>query len=819
MFQDKIKYKDSLATRLLVNIFGLYFIVTVIVTIAQLSAEYHHVKKTVVKEIQMLPKTFGDGLVESLWMYNNDLLHSILVGMQEISVVSGVKIENKHGEEIDSIGNLIDKNGQYVKFDRNKRQIFHRKKDILLEKLFLYSFPLIYKDENGNTHELGKWTVYSSQRIVIDRVKYGFILILVNSIIKTLALWFIFLFVIRRMLKKPLNKFKIDIERVDFDNLEKVNVCLGINKKDELKMLENSFNDMLHKLYKSRLSLNQMNINLESIVEERTVKLSESNENLKQEINDRKLIEDALRRNEKKYRDLLENLNAGVVVHGPDSSIQMCNLHSCNLLGLTRDQMMGKKAIDPAWKFLDQDGKPMNLKDYPVKRILNTLEPIFNQVVGVIRPDSNELAWVLANGFPVLSVEGKVDQVIINFIDITEIKKTEEKLRETMQIAESSTRAKSEFLANMSHEIRTPINALFGFSQILKEQYFGPLNDKQLEYLNNIIESSNRLLFLVDDILDISRIEVGKIEISHAAFNIRQLMERMNTIFSIMPTNKCLTFHVEIPSDIPRIFNGDEYRIEQILKNLINNAIKFTEQGKIEVLITLQSKNDLLFEVRDTGIGIPADKIDGIFDQFYQVDSSYTKKFAGVGLGLAISKKLVELMGGKIWVESEENKGSSFYFTIKTHIVEVDAVDFEQKKTDSTEKYSFNNKLKILLAEDDEFNSKTMIYFLKRKGHDVTHVYNGYEVLDALENDTYDIILMDIQMPEMDGTEATKQIRNSNTGKFDPKIPIIALTAYAMKGDKERFLSAGINGYITKPVKIDNLLEKMESISKKYQSA
>ena len=222
--------------------------------------------------------------------------------------------------------------------------------------------------------------------------------------------------------------------------------------------------------------------------------------------------------------------------------------------------------------------------------------------------------------------------------------------------------------------------------------------------------------------------------------------------------------------------------------------------------------DEVIFEVRDTGIGIPKDKIDGIFNKFYQIDSSYAKRFAGAGLGLTISKELVELMGGKIWVESEVGKSTSFYFSLEADIPEADMVALDQKGKMFTEPIKHKKSLRILLAEDDELSSQTMTYFLKKEGHTITHVVNGNEVLSALETDVFDIILMDVQMPEMDGVEATKQIRSCDTAKFDPKIPIIALTAYAMRGDKEKFLNAGMNDYATKPVDIDNLFEKMSQL-------
>jgi len=227
----------------------------------------------------------------------------------------------------------------------------------------------------------------------------------------------------------------------------------------------------------------------------------------------------------------------------------------------------------------------------------------------------------------------------------------------------------------------------------------------------------------------------------------------------------------------------------------------------------MKTNNILLFKIKDTGIGIPEEKIKSLFDKFYQVDSSYTKKYMGAGLGLAISKQLVELMGGNIWVKSKVKEGSTFYFTLKADIPKTDMVEEYKASAESSKILKTKQNLNILLAEDDMLNSKTIIYFLKKEGHRVKHATNGIKVLSMLENETFDIILMDIQMPEMDGIEATKKIRNSDFEKFDPEIPIIALTAYAMSGDKEIFLNSGMDDYATKPVKINDLIAKINNLT------
>ena len=429
-----------------------------------------------------------------------------------------------------------------------------------------------------------------------------------------------------------------------------------------------------------------------------------------------------------------------------------------------------------------------------------------------IRMNNGEWRYWDDRALPLMNDMGMPYKWIGVCTDITDRKNAEEELILAKEQAEAANEAKTLFLANMSHEIRTPINAMIGFSNILKDQQVGTLNNIQIEYLDNIIDSSNRLLFLINDILDLARIEARKIEMSNHVFDFEKSLKNIKNTYSILSNKKNLTFKAIYSSDIPKYLVGDEYRIEQILKNLINNAIKFTESGTIALYVKMKTKNELLFEIKDTGIGIPQDKIEGLFDKFYQIDSSYTKKYAGAGLGLAISKELVELMGGKLWVESELGKGSSFYFALKANIPERNIVKRFQKDTKPLEGIKAKKCLHILLAEDDELNSKSIMYFLKKEGHRVVHAINGKEVLATLNNEVFDIIIMDIQMPEMDGIETTTIIRTSDSKNYNAKIPIIALTAYAMTGDKEKFLNAGMNDYVTKPVKINNLIEKINQL-------
>jgi uncharacterized protein (TIGR02285 family) len=1022
-------------------IFGSYCIVTIIVTMFQLFAEYYHTKHSIAKEIQLLPKTFGDGIAESLWMFNDSLLLSILIGMNEIPIVSGIKIEDKNGKTISSIGSVKNKDKNDSILTPQNHYTINLDNSNLLDELFEHAFPLVYIDENNVTYNLGKWTVYSSQKIIIDRIKYGFFLILLNSVIKTLTLWVLFFVVINRMIKKPLGMLNHAITKVNLENVENISIDIEMNRQDELYVLTNSFNVMLQKLYISRLSLDKNHEHLESLVKDRTKQLFDSNvkyeslfENMLSGFAFHKILTDengnpvdyifleinkafetltghnrndiigkkvtevhpgienmsfdwigtygkvaltgksitfeqyfepqhkwylvsaycpqplffaltfiniteqrktlkALKQSEELYRLIAENSLDVIWILDVETNIfRYVSPSVSHLLGCPAEELItqnvsqvlipesfeylisvipdrianfknGKKEI-----FIDEfelnhinghtiwtevraqyihNSKTGRIEALGVARdiserknaegeilkhrmILAEAEKLANiggwewdmltdqwtmsenwinihgcsntnlssddilliahvddrQVLQnaferalhdaetykieyrIVRQDSGQIRYIKAYGDIKRNHLGKAVKMYGAAQDITIQKEFEDALLKAKIAAEQANLAKSEFLANMSHEIRTPINAIYGFSQILKDELSNATNQEHSEFANYIIEASDRLLFLINDILDISKVEAGKIEISNQIFDFDMLLLEIQNNITITAAQKDLAFHIIASSNLPKQVIGDKYRIEQVIKNLLNNAIKFTESGKIELFVQMKSKNELLFKVVDTGIGIPENKLEGLFEKFYQVDSSYTKKYAGAGLGLAISKKLVTLMGGKIEVQSEIGKGSSFQFTIKMNHPETDLADEPNIKLDKKGILKNNNKpLKILLAEDDPLNSKSIIFHLEKKGYQIIHAVNGYEVLSFLKTEPFDMILMDIQMPEMDGIETTRIIRESESEYFDSNIPIIAFTAYAMQGDKEKFLQTGMDRYVTKPVNIDHLVE------------
>jgi PAS domain S-box-containing protein len=666
-------------------------------------------------------------------------------------------------------------------------------------------------------------------------------------------------------------------------------------------------------------------------------------EEIIRDITGRKKVEDQLR----KLSRAVEQSPVTVLITDTKGNIEYVNPKFTQLTGYTSEEALGQNP-----RILKTDKTPPEVFKELWKTITSGTEwrgEFFN------KKKNGELFWESASISPVRNSEGIVTHFVAVKEDITERKRMEEQLMKSKEDAESANKAKSEFLANMSHEIRTPMNGIIGMTGLLLDTN---LTKEQREYTNTVRDSTNALLDIINDILDFSKIEAGKMEREDIDFDLRITVDGTIDILAVKAHEKELELSCFIDPEVPSLLRGDPGRLRQIIINLIGNAIKFTKEGEVAVSVTLARETDsdvtVRIAVRDTGIGIPADHVNLLFQSFSQVDASTTRKYGGTGLGLVISKRITELMGGQIGVESKEGKGSTFWFTIvlekqpsdqqripyelgvieNMRVLVVDdngtnryilrkyleswycrveeAVSAEEamkklreavngkdpfkialldycmpevngkslsraikaypqlknlilvmltsagkrgdaghfkglgfaaylhkpikqsllldclrivtgesasveKDTDGqiVTQYSISEehkrRVRILLAEDNVVNQKIALHVLEKKlGYHTDVVTNGKEAVESLEKFDYDLVLMDCQMPEMNGYEATSTIRDQNSAVRNHNIPIIAMTANAMKGDREKCLAVGMDDYVTKPINLKKLAEAIE---------
>ncbi|HJU46337.1 MAG TPA: response regulator [Chitinophagaceae bacterium] len=494
-----------------------------------------------------------------------------------------------------------------------------------------------------------------------------------------------------------------------------------------------------------------------------------------------------MERSEKRYRDLFNYSQALICTHDMTGRLLAVNPAICNVLDHTEEELIGKHIYD----FIPANRRQDFLDIYlPTITKEKNLEGVFS----VINKSGKE-HYLLYHNYCVED-EGAEPYVVGFSQDITERVKAEQELQIAKKMAEEVAHAKELFLANMSHEIRTPMNGILGMASLLAKT---KLNDQQRNFLKLIYESANNLLVIVNDVLDLEKIIAGKLIVEKLPFKIIDKVATVvqSFIYKAEEKNVALIYQNSIPGDL--VVVGDPYRLNQILNNILSNAVKFTETGKIVITTRIMSFEDQIatvqFIIKDTGIGISEKNLKGIFEPFVQADPAISRKYGGTGLGLTICKSLLEMQGGTLSVTSKEGIGSTFTFNIPYLIS-----DQDDSKVDAPVElnYASLKGKKILLAEDVELNQFIARHLLESWGIEVMVANNGREALAAVEKSDYDLVLMDIQMPEMDGIEATKYIRLL-ADPVKAKVPVIALTANALKGDSEKYLSVGMTDYLSKP--------------------
>ena len=602
--------------------------------------------------------------------------------------------------------------------------------------------------------------------------------------------------------------------------------------QDEIGSLIDGFNEMLAQIQSRDVELRTARDELEKRVEDRTRELQE-------EVDERVRAQEALHESESKFRDLFDNAPVGYHELDTEARFTRVNRTELEMLGYTAEEMIGR----PAWEFMESTAR----------------ETIQHKMTGAMTPAAFELNFIRKDGttLPVLledklihDAAGNICGIRTTVVDNTRRKLADAALQKAKQAAENASRAKSEFLANMSHEIRTPMNGIMGMTDLALDTN---LSDEQREYLELVKLSADSMTSVINDILDFSKIEAGKLDLDPIDFDLLEISVDTIKTLAIRAEQKGLSVNFCAAPELPSALIGDPGRLRQVLVNLVGNAIKFTEIGRIDVGVSIAERTEqdvlLHFTVCDTGIGVPTDKQGTIFEAFAQADGSTSRQYGGTGLGLTISSQLVSLMGGSIWVESRpgerressgtgwaresdgdvcpektgsvtvhsdivdqpsanEGPGSSFHFTARFGLQK--CAPFETTRALNPQPRD-GRSLRVLVAEDNAVNQKLALRLLEKHGYVASIAENGRRALAALESEPFDLVLMDVQMPEMNGFEATAWIREQEQ-RTGGHLPIIAITAHAIKGDEERCLAAGMDGYLSKPIRPKDLFETIDRL-------
>ena len=722
----------------------------VLASLIYFSSEYVSKKNTMVNNLEIIAKIVGDNNSAAILFNDPGSTEESLKFLRKDPNITKAVIYNRSGE----VFGVYHRDSVKIDFQQLRGEGF------LFTEKYLEVFTLLFLDDENigavyiqsDLAELNQLLKESLETLLI-----GLSAAIVISIL--LSIW------LQKLISQPI----LRLAKVSEEVSKTKDYSLRIEKEsnDEIGTLMDDFNQMLEQIEKQNTALLEAKVLAEETSE-------------------------ALSLSEKKYRQIIESATDVIYRTNYEGYFTFVNQLVTKITGYTEAEFLKMHFSD-----LIHSGYQEEVVEYYREIFENQQSNSYYEFPMITK--AGDTIWIGQN-VQILTEGKKVLGFQAVARDITDLKRTQQELEKAKEQAETATKEKSVFLANMSHEIRTPMNGILGMTGLLLNT---TIDEKQSKYLNAIKVSGDNLLVIINDILDFSKIEAGRIEFEKISFNIRNIVEAIIDVHMIGASQKRISLSCDIDKNIAAYLIGDKVRLTQILNNLINNAIKFTEEGGVSIKITKKKEDNIFFEIKDTGIGIPKDKIENIFYSFTQATSATTRKYGGTGLGLSICKQLVELQGGEIAVTSEEGKGSIFSFQLKFQESESQQ---EEGANNSIGTEGFN-ALKVLLVEDNEINQLLAETILTQWNCSVISAENGQEALEKFQQEAFDLILMDIQMPEMDGYELTQEIR-----KQDQKIPIIAITAGGIQGERAKCIAAGMNDYLLKPFQPEELYSKIKEI-------
>jgi len=784
----------SIGFTLLRGVFSIYIIVAILVTLAHMATEYFNVKKMIENDLILYQTTYETPLSDALWDVDENRIKTIIDGVIKLPSITSVQI-------LDTDNNII--------AARNSTSHIPANEMVTANFLIEHRFDIGYHRENENS-QVGVGVFYSNRDVVLSKLSTGFTLIIINSIIKTLALWGIFLWLVKPMLIKPLEKFSNAVEALNVDDLHKFNIEIDSANRNELNVLADSFNHMalrlscsLQELKKSSFALNHANNYLQQLL-----------------LSAQEMMQVTTK--EALFEQYVQYLHKGI-------EISQCN--ELNFVYLNRTNKSDNEfvSVDQQLNFRTKDGGAFigfnkfnedTLERLPAKYVqldrhaIIKLSAVSSELVIPFKSKNKVLGGITLSslkGITLSSADSSYIEtltqllvLIFNQLDnqqflefqvkkrTCELEGSYQKIEQKALELERVSHYKTQFLANMSHEIRTPMNGIFGSLQILQNSVD---NKETHELILTALSSCKSLLTILNDILDFSKIETGTVEFESNYFDLMKLLQSIYKEFEPIAAENSTKLALNFNDNFHQYWIGDETRIKQMLINIVSNAVKFTHGGSIN--INISSSREIIVEVNDTGIGISEEALARIFEHFEQADKSTTRKYGGTGLGLNIAFNLAKMMGGNIEVQSQLDEGSIFVI----HLPLVKTSSQKISKESETLITPELSHVTALLAEDSAINRTIFNKLMAPTKVNIVVAKNGSECLELFNIHQPDIIFMDIQMPIMDGVEACKIIRESSS------LPIIAITANVMSDDVKLYQDIGFDCILSKPVELRDLYE------------